>query len=59
MTEADQKMTEALLRQRRLAAEGLLDKTESKESDPIEKEECEENGAVSGAGIAAALRRLG
>jgi hypothetical protein len=59
MTEADQKMTEALLRQRRLAAEGLLDKPESKESEPIEKEECEANGAFRGAGIAAALRRLG
>jgi hypothetical protein len=59
MTEADQKMTEALLRQRRLAAEGLLDKPESKESDPIEKEERAENGAGRGAGIAAALRRLG
>lgn len=55
MLEDDEKKAEALLRERRLAAKGLLDKPEYKESDPIAEAKRAEKDAVS----AAALRRLG
>jgi len=59
MTENDKKKAEEILRKRRLAAKGLLDKPEGKESNPIAEEEREEEGAVRGAVAAAALRRSG
>lgn len=59
MTEEDKRKAEAFLRKRRLAAKGLRDQPESKESDPIAEEEREERGAVRGAVTAAALRRSG
>jgi len=59
MAETDKQKAEEILRKRRLAAKGLVDKPENKESDPIAEEEREEEGAVRGAVAAAALRRSG
>jgi Mn-dependent DtxR family transcriptional regulator len=55
MTEEDKRKADELLRKRRLAANGLVDQPDSKESDPIAEEKREEEGAVT----AAALHRSG
>jgi hypothetical protein len=59
MTESDERKGEEILRKRRRAAKGLVDKPESKQSDPIADEEREEEGAARAAVTAAALRRSG
>ena len=58
MTDDDKKKAEAILRKRRLAAEGLLDKAESKDSDPIAEERAE-GDAVRSAVAVTALHRSG
>jgi hypothetical protein len=59
MTAAEKRKAEEILRKRRLAAEGLVDKAEGKDYDPIAEEEREKAGAVRGTVAATALRRSG
>ena len=59
MAETDKQKAEEIFRKRRLAAKGLVDKPENKDSSPPADDEREDEGAVRASVTAAALRRSG